>query len=174
MESGRERWLKAGQELLREGGPRAVKIDALAERSGLTTGSFYHNFSGMAAFLDDLARYYGVEQTEEHLRTLADRPARERLAGLARIAADRQMQPLDAAMRDWAGSNELAADAVAAADAALFEFVADAFAELGHSRNEARIRAALLLSAGVARLEAPWALPRNLSSRILEIVLDAP
>lgn len=171
---GRLRWLAAGQNLLRAGGARAVKLADLADQSGLTTGSFYHHFSGMREFLDELARYYGTEQVDEHLRGLADLAPRDRLAGLSALAADGEMRPLDAAMRDWAGSNQLAAEAVAATDAALFDFVATAFVELGHPLPEARTRATLLLSVGTARLQPPWPLPKTSPARILDIVIDAP
>ena len=174
QDNGRVRWLGAGQELLRRGGVREVKIAALCEVSGLTTGSFYHHFSGMSEFLDELARYYGTEQVDEHLRGLAAKAPRQRLEGLAAIAQDARMQPLDSAMRAWADSNELAAQAVAASDAALFEFVAGALCELGHGRDEAHIRASVLLSVGTARMRPPWDLPPDTSGRILDIVVDAP
>src|SRR4029079_10146261 len=40
--SSRELWLRAGQTLLRRGGSSAVKLQALTDELGLTTGSFYH------------------------------------------------------------------------------------------------------------------------------------
>lgn len=169
--TGRERWLEAGQDLLREGGIPAVKLVSLTEATGLTTGSFYYHFSGMADYIDALARYYGAEQTKVHLDKLIDQDPRARLRGLSRIAQDRRMQPLDAAMRDWAGSSTSAAEAVAAADAALFAFVTDALEEIGHSRSQARIRAMMVLAMGTARLQPPWPLPSRWAAEVLDIVV---
>src|SRR5690349_14704974 len=109
---GRELWLLAGQELLRRGGIAAVKLQALTDELGLTTGSFYHHFGGMAEYLDELARYYGAEQVEQNVDSITETDPRGRLRRLATISRDDRMAPLDAAMRDWAGSNALARAAV--------------------------------------------------------------
>src|SRR5262245_32749264 len=109
---GRELWLLAGQELLRRGGVGAVKLQALTEELGLTTGSFYHHFAGMRAYLDDLASYYGAEQTHQKIDGIDDTDPRARLRKLDTVSRDDRMYTLDAAMRDWGGSNALAAEAV--------------------------------------------------------------
>lgn len=153
---GRELWLLAGQTLLRRGGIASVKLQALTEELGLTTGSFYHHFDSMARYLDELARYYGSDQVRDSLASLDDANPRTRLRRLYELSRDEQMGPLDAAMRDWAGSNEVAADAVRAADGVLLVFIEHAFVDLGHSRRDARVRALLFFSVGVARITPPW------------------
>ena len=153
---GRELWLLAGQELLRHGGIGAVKLQSLTAELDLTTGSFYHHFAGMAEYLDELARYYGSDQVRQHVDRLADDDPRARLRGLAAVSRDERMGPLDTAMRDWAGSNELAAEAVGHADEILLRYLEQAFRDLGFSRRDAQLRALLLFSAGVARIRPPW------------------
>lgn len=172
--AGRQRWLLAGQHLLRTGGVPAVKLAALVERTGLTTGSFYHHFGSMAAFLDGLASFYGAERATELLDRITATDPLERLADLTRLARDEQMRPLDEAMRDWAGTNDLAAAAVRESDELLLEFMADAFVDLGHGEDDARARAVLLLSVGVARVEAPWPLPPGVGDRMLEVLVRRP
>lgn len=154
--TGRARWLLAGQDLLRRGGTPAVKLDALTRSTGLTTGSFYHHFDGMDDYLEALAGYYGVEQVDDFLRGLADLAPLEQLHALSRLSVDERMRPLDAAMRDWAGSNPVAAEAVRNADAALLGFMVAALVALGHAEGEARARAVVLLSLGTARVRPPW------------------
>jgi AcrR family transcriptional regulator len=158
MPTGRERWLEAGQELLRRGGIGAVKLQALTELLGLTTGSFYHHFDNMAGYLDALARHYGSDQPRAGIATIAEDDPRRRLERLSELALADAMLPLDAAMRDWAGSNPVAAQAVRDADEILLRFIEQAFLDLGHDRRGARTRATLLLSAGVARISPPWPL----------------
>jgi AcrR family transcriptional regulator len=153
---GRERWLLAGQSLLRRGGVAAVKLQALTTELGLTTGSFYHHFAGMGPYLDELARYYGAEQVGHNLATITETEPRARLRRLAAISRDDRMGSLDAAMRDWAGSNPVAAEAVREADELLLRYVEQAFRDLGFSRRDAQLRALLLFSAGVARIHPPW------------------
>lgn len=174
---GQEVWLAAGQELLRRGGVGAVRLQALTDELGLTTGSFYHHFSGMSQYLDQLAAYYGSEQPRSHLAAVEDADPRVRLQRLVALAGDERMVPLDAAMRDWAGSNAAAARAVSDADEFLLRFIERAFLDLGYGRNEARTRATLLFSVGVARISPPWRIGREMSNEILEIlapVTDPP
>ncbi|MDG2304467.1 MAG: TetR/AcrR family transcriptional regulator [Candidatus Binatia bacterium] len=154
--SGRELWLEAGQELLRRGGIVSVKLQALTDEIGLTTGSFYHHFNGMKDYLDQLARFYGADQVRKNLFTVNDADPRMRLRKLGAMAIKDRMVPLDAAMRDWAGSNRIAAASVRAADEHLMRFIAKAFRNLGYPRREAQVRAQLLQSVGVARVMPPW------------------
>lgn len=170
MTTPRDVWLHAGQDLLRDGGVVAVKLQALTDRTGLTTGSFYHHFRSTAAFLDELAGFFGTDQVQAHLATLAGADPRDRLRGLIAIARRERMGALDAAMRDWAGSNPRAAAAVRAADAQLLQFVADAFEDLGHERADARLRAHLLQSWGVARVMPPWRVLAADAERVLAIL----
>lgn len=156
VSSGRELWLDAGQKLLRRGGIVAVKLQALTDELGLTTGSFYHHFEGMKDYLGQLARFYGADQVRQNLVLVDDPDPRERLRHLGVMARTQRMVPLDAAMRDWAGSNATAAASVRAADEQLLRFVARAFRDLGYPRRESQIRAQLLLSVGVARVMPPW------------------
>jgi AcrR family transcriptional regulator len=167
---GRELWLRAGQDLLRLGGAAAVKLDALTRTVGLTTGSFYHHFSGMADYVEQLARYYGDDQVNTGLAALDDPDPLARLRNLSRAATEGAMRPLDAAMRDWAGSYPVADEAVRAADRALMAFVARAFADLGLPEDDARTRARVLISVGVARVHPPWPLAPDAADYVLALL----
>jgi len=170
MPDGRRRWLVAGQQLLRDGGIPAVKLLALVDRTGLTTGSFYHHFGSMAVYLDELASFYGSERPPELLERIDATDPRARLEQLERLAHDERMRPLDRAMRDWAGSNDAAASAVRASDEHLLRFMEAAFGDLGHARDDARLRAIVLLSVGVARVHPPWPTPRRAHTRLLDLL----
>jgi AcrR family transcriptional regulator len=167
---GRDLWLKAGQELLRRGGAAAVKLPALTGKLGLTTGSFYHHFRSMTDYLDQLARFYGEAQFEQARPLLEHPDPVVRLRRLAAMSRDARMQPLDAAMRDWAGSNPVAARAVRGSDATLLAFVERAFRDLGHGRAGARTRALLLYSLGVARVHLPWKLSKRVFDDVFAVL----
>ena len=147
-----------------------MKLHALAEELGLTTGSFYHYFDGMSDYLEQLARYYGSDQPRQHLALIDDADPRTRLRHIDEISQDDRMQPLDAAMRDWAGSNKVAADSVREADELMLRFIAKAFRELGFGQKDAQLRARLLLAAGVARISSPWRGPRPSIDEVLDIL----
>ncbi len=78
------------------------------------------------------------------------------------------MADLDAAMRDWAGSNDEAAQAVADSDLVLLGFMAACFAELGY--DDADLRATMLLSAAVARVKPFGTAKRTSFEAILEVL----
>ena len=168
--TGRELWLRAGQDLLRAGGIGAVKLRALTDRLGLTTGSFYHHFSGMADYLDELARFYGAGLSKGSLVHDQEMDPRERLRRLGAISRDAHLRPLDAAMRDWAGSNELAAEAVRSADEFLLRFIERAFLDLGYTKRESQTRASLYFAAGVARFSPPWRIPTKINADVLAVL----
>lgn len=163
-------WLVAGQELLREGGPDALRLAVLTERLGVTTGSFYHHWTDMSEFLIALADHYGAAQLQEGLAIAAHDDPAERLRRLATLAWDRRMTSLDRAMRTWAMSDRRAESAVRRTDRGLLEFVEQAFRDLGFERAEARVRALLLFSAGVASCYVPWSIARSDLDRMLEVV----
>jgi AcrR family transcriptional regulator len=169
----RRDWLLAGQVLLRQGGVRAVKLRALTRKLGVTTGSFYHHFEDMPAYLDALAEHYGEAQPTEGLARLAGLPPRERLAGLVTMARAQDMQRLDAAMRGWAADDPRAAIAVRAADKRLFLFIEAAFRELGFPRAEAQARAYLMFAAGAAVVYPPWRVGDAARTRMLSLLTAA-
>jgi AcrR family transcriptional regulator len=166
---GRTLWLQAGQRLLRRGGASSVKLHSLTTELGLTTGSFYHHFASMTDYLEQLASFYGAEQARAVLDSIQHADPRERLRRLAAVARRDDMTTLDAAMRDWSGSNPTAAEAVRRADQLLLKFVESAFIELGFDRRDAQARAILLYSAGVARVSPPW----KQNPKLLDAVLEA-
>ena len=47
---GRDRWLDAGLDALAAEGAPGLKIDRLTRRLGVTKGSFFHHFTGAAAY----------------------------------------------------------------------------------------------------------------------------
>jgi AcrR family transcriptional regulator len=54
-------WLEAGIEVLASQGSEALTIDRLAERLGVTKGSFYHHFKSQADYRDALlGHWYGA------------------------------------------------------------------------------------------------------------------
>lgn len=167
----RERWLLAGQVLLRRGGIREVKLEALTSETGLTTGSFYHHFGGVEAYLDELASYFGADQIEAGLAEIDDPDPRTKLSNVIRRTRDDDMTELYDAMRSWAESSPLALEATEAADRHMLTFLEVAFEDLGHDADAARLRALLLMSVGVARIHTPWRLPRNFREQVLALLV---
>lgn len=75
-------WLEEGIEVLATQGSDSLTIDRLAERLGVTKGSFYHHFRGQAEYRDSLLEHwYGA------MAPIADVPRApdEALAALDRL-----------------------------------------------------------------------------------------
>ncbi|HJQ56788.1 MAG TPA: hypothetical protein VJ890_07770 [Vineibacter sp.] len=175
---GRLDWLEAGQAILCDSGIAGLKLAALTKRLRVSTGSFYHHFADFEAYLNAVAEHFTADQVRETLRQAAAGTADPltRLRRLRGISQRTQLFQLDSAMRVWAATDARAAAAMRAAELVVLDFLARAFRDLGFARDEAALRARLLLSANVARIAAatPPAGPRFLREALTLLVHDAP
>jgi AcrR family transcriptional regulator len=142
-------WVAAGlAELARGGGIDNVRVEVLAERSGVTKGGFYRRFRDRRALLDAMletwrdGRISAIQrQVEEGGKTPVDR-----LRFLGRIYTERaneQGMAIELAIRQWARGDDTAAAAVAAVDAARLKAVVSLFQNAGMSAQDADARAVL-------------------------------
>lgn len=172
-QSGREEWIRAGQDLLREHGAVGLKVHALAKRRGATTGSFYHHFDSFPAYLDELADYYSTVDPQETYAIVAEWPPHERLRALFELTQQKDIQPLDHAMRMWAATNERAAAAVRKLDQDYLLFLRQLFMDLGFTQAAAQTRAVLAYSASAAIIYPPWEITDQDAERAIRF-LTAP
>ena len=61
-------WIQAGFAILADGGPSALRVDALCERLGVTKGSFYWHFTDLAAYRTALVEAWGSLQDQDRQR----------------------------------------------------------------------------------------------------------
>lgn len=119
----RDDWLLAGFEALCEVGPAALGAEPLARRLGATKGSFYWHFADVPAYSAALLALW-EEDAAQGLEA-ASRAATEaaRLRGCAQAMAataeaDSLTRRAESAIRAWAGTDPIAAEAVARVDTA--------------------------------------------------------
>ncbi|SEC81070.1 TetR/AcrR family transcriptional regulator [Streptomyces sp. TLI_105] len=109
----RERWVEEGLTVLADGGPDAVRVEALAKRLGVTKGGFYGHFADrdalLAAMLDTWERE-AADRVIDRVRQDADGDPRAliTLAGMLTFSGER-LRPIDLAVRDWARRDETVA-----------------------------------------------------------------
>lgn len=133
-------WARAALGALAGGGLRAVAVEAVATRLGVSKGSFYWHFANRQALVDAALRLW-EQDTEAVIAELEriDDPAR-RLRALLEVALD---EPTDAAVSFWLISG---ADDPAVAEVARrvtdrrMAVMRDALLRLGQSEEEARAR----------------------------------
>ncbi len=71
-----KRMLEAGEELFLTGGSDALKLEAIIERAGMSTGSFYARFGSMQGYLDAL-HDRSLVRIEESLSPVIAKAARQ-------------------------------------------------------------------------------------------------
>ncbi|MGK5558378.1 TetR/AcrR family transcriptional regulator [Actinomadura kijaniata] len=101
----REKWIEEGLRALADGGPGAVRVEALAKRLGVTKGGFYGYFADRDALLEAMLDTWERESTDEVIERVeregGDPRTRARRAGMLTFSGDRLL-PIDLAVRDWA------------------------------------------------------------------------
>lgn len=145
--AGEADWIRAGLALLGRAGIDSVRVEPLAERLGVTKGSFYWHFKDRdalhAAMLEtwrvDTTRT-AIERVETESVSKADRLTR--LIGLA--ANNAWIARLEIAIRAWAKTEERAARAVAQIDRERVDYISSLLRDLGIAPRTARLRARLL------------------------------
>lgn len=160
-------WLAAALDLLIREGVSEVKISRLCEELHVTKGSFYWHFEDINALMNALANHWKTSQVEA-MRNLADIehiPAEKRLEQMAGMLVERDYS-VEAAIREWALRNEQVAESVRDLDRRIFDLVREALIELELSEEDARLRAGLLVYAGIGFIHGRTSLPTPTSDDI--------
>src|SRR5258708_21900676 len=99
-------WIQAGFAILAEEGMKALKIDRLCRRLGVTKGSFYWHFTwhftGIAGYRAALVQAWGELRDDDrrHFGELAGLPPRERLSVMMSSLVSTRHCTLERAMRE--------------------------------------------------------------------------
>ncbi len=151
---GLDDWIQAGYALLAEEGIKALKIDRLCDRLGVTKGSFYWHFDGMPSYRTALIEGWGeLRDADRHaFDDMATVEPRERLSQMMSSLVSPRHWTLERAMREWARSDEAVATSVRAADRRLLRAVRQAFLDYGFDADEADMRANATFAAGIGFL----------------------
>jgi AcrR family transcriptional regulator len=144
----RQAWIDAACRVLTEQGVDQVRILPLAERLGVTRGSFYWHFKSRAALLDELVALWNRKNTRALIEA-ATRPARdfpERIFWLARcwLGQSDYNPRFDIAMRDWARRDKRIFRLVRQADEERIAAIATLFEAKGEGARMAFIRARVI------------------------------
>ena len=98
-----DRWIEEGLRALAEGGPEAVRIEALAEALGVSKGGFYWQFDDRRALLESMLDSWERSIVDEVIERVEGEGGDAR-AKLRRLFAIAGREPLrtELAIRDWA------------------------------------------------------------------------
>lgn len=165
-------WARAGLDLLMTEGRSAVKISRLCAHFGVTKGSFYWHFDDFDSLMAAIARLYFSQEMDaaRGLVAMEEMPPDSRLETMSAMLVESRAWEGEAAVREWARADDTVAEAVAELDRRILRVVHDAFVELGFSERDARIRAGVLVYAGIGFVYGRSALPVPTVEEIHEVL----
>ncbi|MEB3023316.1 TetR/AcrR family transcriptional regulator [[Mycobacterium] crassicus] len=154
-------WVQAGFGLLAEDGIKALTIDRLCRRLGVTKGSFYWHFADMKTYRQSLIDTWAAVRDSDRgdFEVLAALPARERLSRMMNSLVGPRHWMLERAMREWARSEGSVAEAVRSSDRRVLRAVRQVFLDDGFDAEEAEMRAGAVFAAGIGFLHLSGARP---------------
>ena len=141
-------WLDAGLKEIARTGVEGVRVEVLAKNLGVTKGGFYRRFRDRAALLEAMLQHWSagrIAAIEKHT-SLDGATARERLKALIALYSERmntEGMAVELAIRQWARSDEVAANAVASVDVARLKNVGHLYRATGLPAEEADAQAFL-------------------------------
>jgi AcrR family transcriptional regulator len=142
----REDWLKAALSLC-AAGIDSVKVAPLAERLGVTTGSFYWHFKNRRELLEALLDYWEHETTDMAIaaaREFAGSPTNRILFVMETVMKD-NLARYDLPIWQWAQSDTRASIVFKRVLKKRFSTAAWMFSEAGFSREQAEIRGRMMV-----------------------------
>lgn len=165
-------WTERALALVMDEGVGAIKINRLCRELGVTKGSFYWHFADLDALLAAIAGRWAAE-TREILSGLAELeglPPLERIRAMALRLIDDRSWSVERALREWAKNDAVVAAVIIESDQFVFGLVQAALLELGHTEQDARLRAGLLVYAGIGFAHGQASLPQPTEDDIENLV----
>src|SRR4051794_18463305 len=103
LRTPRQAWIEAALSALANGGPDAVRVEALAASLGVTKGGFYWHFESKDALLEETLDAWEQAMVEDVIARVEGEPgdARAHLRRLFELAPSADFE-VELAIRDWA------------------------------------------------------------------------
>jgi len=166
-------WIEAALEALGEGGPDAVRVEALASRLGVSKGGFYWHFKDRQALLEEMLDAWEKAGTDDVITEIDSRSPdpRARLRQLFALAPTADFA-VDLAIREWARRDRDIARRLRRIDKRRIEFLRSLFGQFCIDEDDATARTMLAYSLliGSYFIAAP---PRGKTrSEALRLALD--
>jgi AcrR family transcriptional regulator len=151
----REDWLKAALAALRAEGHAGLRAAPLAEKLGVTRGSFYWHFEDVAALHDAVLQHWKETATDGLIALTSGKGApAQRLRELATRAFSAPPE-LERAIQAWSLDDARAAKAVDAVNERRLQHLAMLLLQMGLSKPAARARASIIYWTLLGRNQAP-------------------
>jgi AcrR family transcriptional regulator len=145
---GREDWVLGALEVLKERGVDGVKIVVIAERMGVTSGSFYWHFKNLQDLLDSLLEFWERELTDAVIEVARgfDGLPEARILNLMLQVIEQDAAAYDPAIAVWAKSDPAAKAVFERTLRKRFDFARWMFEQTGFSDRQAITRGRLMVA----------------------------
>lgn len=144
----RSRWIEEGLRALAAGGPDAVRVEALAQKLGVTKGGFYGHFADRNALLEEMLDTWERKAIDEVLERVerqgGDVRARLRRAGALTFSPE--LLPIDLAVRDWSRRDRAVAERLRRVDNRRMDYLRSLFGAICSDEDEVEARSTLAFS----------------------------
>ncbi|MFB9908999.1 TetR/AcrR family transcriptional regulator [Allokutzneria oryzae] len=147
----RGKWIELGLRALAEGGPQAVRVDALAKALGVTRGGFYWHFENRQALLEEMLDTWermGTDEVIERVETEGG-DARDKVRRAGALTFSETLLPVDLAVRDWARRDPAVAERLRRVDNRRMDYARSLFRAFCDDEDEVEIRSMLAFSLAV-------------------------
>jgi len=140
-------WLVAALKLLRTSGIDAVRVVVLAQKLGVTSGSFYWHFPNRAALHDALLDYWEREMTDKAIEAAKAYQGlpEERIWQIMEQVMRSGLAKYDLAVWHWSKSDPRAQKVFARTMEKRFSFATWMFEQVGFDPVQARVRARMMV-----------------------------
>jgi AcrR family transcriptional regulator len=144
---GREDWIQGALEILQVKGVGGVKIVPLAERLGVTSGSFYWHFKNRRELHDALLDYWEREMTDAAIEAATNFKGApiDRIWLLMNQVMATGMARFDLAISHWAQSDAAVQTVFQRTLEKRFAFAKWMFTEAGFSETQAEARGCMMV-----------------------------
>lgn len=140
--AARESYFETGLEILADLGFGGLKLAEVCSRLGVTTGSFYHYFSGWAAYTRELVTYWRQDRTVRLIEVLRSQPnPRRRIEAIIDVALTLP-HSAEAAIRSWSSVDPEVHTVQCEVDQERFEILRESAMEIVGDERQAQIYAA--------------------------------
>ena len=143
----RDDWIRGALELLSTTGVEDVKVVLLAERLGVTSGSFYWHFKNRRELYDALLDYWEREMTDAAIEAAKrfEGPPKERIWRLMEQVMAAGLARFDLAVWHWAQSDAAARTVFRRTLNKRFAFAKWMFMQAGFSETQAEARGRMMV-----------------------------
>ena len=140
-------WLETALTVLSKEGIDGVKVDRLSKVLGIARSGFYWHFRDRADFHDQLLQYWAYEFSDVVVNNPDIRKGtpKQRLAKVARMVKDLNLNGLDAAVLTWADQDPRARHVFDKVYTRRCDYLRSIFAELGFRGDDLETRARMFV-----------------------------